>query len=107
MAFLLSMKVSSGMALGFRMRYMGQQGRANEEEARQGRKDDDSWASQRLRRGPTDPAGGGAWPHWAVSSFCLKSSGCVQMHFFITFVKKLYLQQACSTFHNFLTYNFL
>lgn len=34
MAFLLSMKVSSGMALGFRMRYLGQQGRANEEEAR-------------------------------------------------------------------------
>lgn len=81
MAFLLSMKVSSGMALGFRMRYLGEQGRASEEEAGQGRKDDDSQASQRLHRGPTDPAGGGAWPHWAVSSFCLKSLGSIQMHF--------------------------
>lgn len=30
-AFLLSMKVSSGMALGFRMRYLQKQGRAGEE----------------------------------------------------------------------------
>lgn len=36
-AFLLSMKVSSGMALGFRIRYLGEQGRAGEEGAGQGR----------------------------------------------------------------------
>lgn len=43
MAFLLSMKVSSGMALGFRMRYLGEQGRAGEEGAVQGAKEWDGW----------------------------------------------------------------
>lgn len=38
-AFLLSMKVSSGMALGFRMRYLGKQGRFSEEGAGWGTKD--------------------------------------------------------------------
>lgn len=40
-AFLLSMKVSSGMALGFRMRYLGggEQGRAGEEGAGWGAED--------------------------------------------------------------------
>lgn len=42
-AFLLSMKVSSGMALGFRMRYLGEQGRAGEEGAAWGAKDWDGW----------------------------------------------------------------
>lgn len=37
-AFLLSTKVSSGIALGFRMRYLGEQGRAAEEGAGQGSK---------------------------------------------------------------------
>lgn len=39
MAFLLSMKVSSGMALGFRMWYLGERGRAGEEGAGQGADD--------------------------------------------------------------------
>lgn len=38
MAFLLSMKVSSGIALGFRMRYLGEQGRGAEEGVGQGSK---------------------------------------------------------------------
>lgn len=50
MAFLLSTKVSSGMALGFRMRYLGEQGNTGEEEARQGSLAE---ARQRLQGGPS------------------------------------------------------
>lgn len=56
MAFLLSTKVSSGMALGFRMRYLGEQGNTGEEEARQGSLAE---ARQRLQGGSqlNKPAG--------------------------------------------------
>jgi len=42
-AFLLSMKVSSGMALGFRMRYLRGWGRVGEEGAGQGAEDWRGW----------------------------------------------------------------
>lgn len=42
-AFLLSMKVSSGMALGFRMRYLSRWGRVGKEGARRGEEDWRGW----------------------------------------------------------------
>lgn len=74
-AFLLSMKVSSGMALGFRMRNLGsREGLVRRWPDRRAR-DDYSQASQRLaqrlQRGPTEPA----WRHGAGENVLLKKLG--------------------------------